>query len=227
MIKKDKLLDVPVEVLSLASDPPIIRAGRVTCRDEETCDVMLEGDDHGFAEGMKVIVDAGDAAELRVVGTIGFVQENLVHVESRTVVRRDKRIFPRMYGGIRLRYQVVGAQALSAWIERGQAPGDAWIEPDPFMDFSGSGLKFEDRETCFAGDNLLLELRIPPDEEAYRATASVVRTFPISAEDIEAAQREPGALVATHQIAVHFEYLPPEAVEALMAFTLRVQDALI
>lgn len=226
-MKKDKLLDVPVEVLSLASDPPIIQSGRVTCRDEETCDVMLEGEDHGFAEGMKVIVDAGDAADLRVVGTIGFVQENLVHVESRTVVRRDKRIFPRMYGGIRLRYQVVDAEAVQAWIERGEAPADGWLEPDPFMDFSGSGLKFEDRETCFGGETLLLELRIPPEEDAFRASAKVVRTFVIPPEDVEAAEREPGATVATHQIAVHFEVLPPEAVEALMAFTLRVQDALI
>jgi hypothetical protein len=205
MTHKDKLLDVPVEVLSLASDPPIIRAGRVTCRDEATCDVMLDDDDHGFAEGMKVIVDAGDAAELRVVGTVGLVQENLLHVESRTVVRRDNRIFPRMYGGIRLRYQVVGEGAGQAWIEQGLAPDG----------------------TCHAGDTLLLELRIPPEDGWYRATASVVRIFPIAAEDIEVAEREPGSPPPTHQIAVHFLVLPPEAVEALMAFTLRVQDALI
>ncbi len=227
MTHKDKLLDVPVEVLSLASDPPIIRAGRVTCRDEATCDVMLDDDDHGFAEGMKVIVDAGDAAELRVVGTVGLVQENLLHVESRTVVRRDNRIFPRMYGGIRLRYQVVGEGAGQAWIEQGLAPDGTWLEPDPFMDFSGSGLKFEDGETCHAGDTLLLELRIPPEDGWYRATASVVRIFPIAAEDIEVAEREPGSPPPTHPIAVHFLVLPPEAVEALMAFTLRVQDALI
>ncbi len=44
---------------------------------------------------------------------------------------------------------------------------------------------------------------------------------------VDAGERDPEQPVSTHQIAVHFETLPPEAVEALMAFTLRVQDALI
>lgn len=224
---KDKLLDVPVEVLSLAADPPLILSGRVTCRDEATCDVLLDEHQHGFAEGMKVIVDAGEATELRVVGTIGLVQDNLIHVESRSLVRRDKRIFPRTYGGIRLRYQVVPAAAVPAWIDQGAAPDGTWFQPDPFMDFSGSGLKFEDIENCKAEDVLLLELHIPPSDEAYRASARVVRLFPIPPEEIEAAEREPDQPAATHQIAVHFDSLPPEAVEALMAFTLRVQDALI
>jgi hypothetical protein len=224
---KDKLLDVPVEILSLASDPPIILSGRVTCRDEETCDVMLDDREHGFAEGMKVIVDAGEATDLRVVGTIGLVQENLIHVESRSLVRRDKRIFPRTYGGIRLRYQVAPPEAGDAWVEKGEAPGETWHTPDPFMDFSGSGLKFEGQENCKAEDALLLELRIPPSEEPLRATARVVRLFPISQEELDAAERDDDAPPSTHQIAVHFDNLPTEAVEALMAFTLRVQDALI
>jgi len=222
---KDKLLDVPVEVLSLASDPPLILSGRVTCRDEETCDVLLDDPEHSFAEGMNVIVDAGEATELRVVGTIGLVQNNLIHVESSTLVRRDKRIFPRTYGGIRLRYLVVPEAAVPAWLEHGKAPEGTWVEPDPFMDFSGSGLKFEGQEDCKAEDVLLLELRIPLSEEAFRASARVVRLFPIPPE--EAGERDPDQPISTHQIAVHFEILPPEAVEALMAFTLRVQDALI
>ena len=127
---KDQLLDVPVEVLSLASEPPLILSGRITCRDEDTCDVLLDQQEHAFAEGMKVIVDAGETTELRVVGTIGLVQENLIHVESRTLVRRDKRIFPRTYGGIRLRYMVVDPGATAAWIEQGQAPEGSWVEPD-------------------------------------------------------------------------------------------------
>jgi len=224
---KDKLLDVPVEVLSLASDPPLILSGRVTCRDGETCDVLLDEAEHGFAEGMKVIVDAGEATELRVVGEIGLVQENLIHVESRTLVRRDKRIFPRTYGGIRLRYQVVEPGATQAWIDSAADPGGTWNSPDPFMDFSGSGLKFEDQEKCKAEDTLLLELCIPPSDDLYRASARVVRLFPIPQKESDASERDPDTPAPTHQIAVHFENLPPEAVEALMAFTLRVQDALI
>jgi hypothetical protein len=224
---KDKLLDVPVEVLSLASDPPLILPGRITCRDEGTCDVILDDAGHGFEEGMKVIVDAGEATELRVVGTIGLIQGQLIHVESRTLVRRDKRIFPRTYGGIRLRYMVVPPEASTPWIDKGVAPEGTWLQPDPFMDFSGSGLKFEDQERCEAGDTLLLELSIPPSDDLYRATARVVRLFDIPEDEASTTPREDGQPSPTHQIAVHFEQLPPEAVEALMAFTLRVQDALI
>lgn len=227
MPEKPALLDVPVEVISLASDPPLIAPGRVTCRDEGTCDVLLDGEVPGFAEGMQVIVDAGEATDLRVVGSIGLVQGNLLHVESRTVVRRDKRIFPRTWGGIRLRYQVAAPELLRAWIDAGTDPGGAWFSPDPFMDFSGSGLKFEDTEHCVAGDALLLELCIPPAETLYRAAARVVRLLPIPPAELEMLEREEGESIPSHQVAVHFTELPAAAVEALMEFTLRVQDALI
>lgn len=227
MPEKPALLDVPVEVLSLASNPPLIRAGRVTCRDEGSCDVLLEGTGEGFAEGMQVIVDAGEATDLRVVGHVELVQDNLLHVASRTVVRRDKRIFPRTWGGIRLRYQATRADAAAGWIDRGEAPSGAWHTPDPFMDFSGSGLKFEDQERCAAGDTLLLELSIPPSDLWFRATARVVRLLPIPPEDRDMIERGEGEPIPTHQVAVHFEHLPADAVEALMEFTLRVQDALI
>ncbi|MFH1464547.1 MAG: PilZ domain-containing protein [Pseudomonadota bacterium] len=227
MPEKPVLLDVPVEVLFLAADPPLIVPGRVTCRDEDSCDVLLASEEHGFSEGMQVIVDAGEATDLRVVGNIAFVQDNLLHVESHTVVPRDKRIFPRTWGGIRLRYQVAEGRHVRPWIDHGEPPSTAWHEPDPFMDFSGSGLKFEDLERCAADDTLLLELSIPPSESWYRASARVVRLLPIPPEEQAMIDREEGQPLPTHQVAVQFLELPPEAVEALMDFTLRVQDALI
>ncbi len=227
MTDPKKLLNVPAEVLSLASDPPLIRPGRITCREDGFCDVQLDHDEPGFKQGMSVIVDAGEASELRVVGTIGEVQGTLLRVESGRVVRRDKRIFPRMFGGIRLRYLVTDPSQVASWMEGSAVDSDGWREPDPFMDFSGSGLKFEDGEHCKAGDTLLMELSIPATEGSFRATASVVRVIPISEEEREHAERDPGAPIPTHEIAVHFLELPSEAVEALMAFTLRVQGALI
>jgi hypothetical protein len=95
------------------------------------------------------------------------------------------------------------------------------------MDFSGSGLKFEDQERCAAGDTLLLELSVPPSDVWFRATAVVVRLLPIPPEEREMTERGDDGPAPTHQVAVHFTNLPAEAVEALMEFTLRVQDALI
>jgi len=227
MPEKPELLDVPVEVLFLAADPPLMARGRVTCRDAESCDVLLEAHEHGFAEGMQVIVDAGEATDLRVVGSIAFVQENLLHVQSRTVVPRDKRIFPRTWGGIKLRYQVAQGEQVRPWLDRGVAASTVWYEPDPWMDFSGSGLKFEDLERCAPDDTLLLDLSIPPRDVRYRASARVVRLLPIPPEEQAMIEREEGQLLPTHQVAVQFLELPSEAIEALMDFTLRVQDALI
>ncbi len=229
--EKKKLLDVPVDVLALTTDPPLIRTGRVTCRTEGYCDVVLDEPEAAFQEGMKVIVDAGELADLRVVGSIGFIMDTKLHVESRKVVRRDKRIFPRMYGGIRVRYKVAPkedeAQAQQDWISKGQSSDSDWFEPDPFMDFSGSGLMFEDDVHCKAEDLVLLELRVPPETELFRAAARVIRVKPIPPEERVKTEGDNSRTPPSHRIAVHFEELPPEAVEALMAFTLRVQDALI
>jgi hypothetical protein len=111
--------------------------------------------------------------------------------------------------------------------EDGPAREGEWWEPDPFMDFSGSGLKFEDRLHCEAGDLVLLELSIPPAETLWRATARVVRVEPIEREGVEDADPATGDREPTHRVAIEFIDLPQEAAEALAAFTLKIQGALL
>jgi hypothetical protein len=138
-----------------------------------------------------------------------------------------------MYGGVHVRYLVLGAGAgeedASAWVAGGDAPGEGgtWREPDPFMDFSGTGLRFEDQLHCKTEDRMLIELRLPSSEDLWRATARVVRVDSIRPEDFEArGEKKPGS-VPTHQIAVQFVDLPADAAEALTAFGMRIQDALL
>jgi hypothetical protein len=74
---------------------------------------------------------------------------------------------------------------------------------------------------------VLVELQVPPGEGRWRATAQVVRVEPLRPEELEALDEDQRKRGATHQIAIHFVDLPKEAREALAAFTLRIQNALL
>jgi hypothetical protein len=138
-----------------------------------------------------------------------------------------------MYGGIHIRYRVLAADraeaTATAWVsgEAAAASEGDWREPDPFMDFSGTGLRFEDQLHCKINDLLLMELALPASEERWRATARVLRVDPIRPEDIEGRDEGKPEVAPTHQIAVEFESLPAGATEALTAFGMRIQDALL
>jgi hypothetical protein len=229
----DKLKNAPVEVLCMSLTTPVIKKGRITCHGDGFCEVALDGNEAPLEGGTSVIVDAGPETGVRIKGQVVAVSGSRFRVESERLVLPDKRSFPRVMGGIRVRYRVVSGKgakaAASAWLkgdDKPRAEGE-WWEPDPFMDFSGSGLKFDDRLHCKVGDELLLQLQVPPGREVWRATARVVRLDPLpppAQDELDEIQRE---LAPTHQIAIQFVELPPEASEALSAFTLRVQDALL
>jgi hypothetical protein len=95
------------------------------------------------------------------------------------------------------------------------------------MDFSGTGLRFEDQLHCRTNDLLLIELALPSSEDRWHATARVVRVDPIGPEDPEGGDVEERKRDPTHQIAVQFVDLPTEATEALTTFAISIQDALL
>ena len=228
-----ELQDVPVDVVCLSVSPPVIRKGRMTCHGDGSCEVALEEPEPRLEPGMRVVLDGGPDRDVRIKGRVAGREGQRLQVETERVVPPDKRSFPRMYGGIHVRYRVLaadGGEAIAAaWVAGQDAPGGEgeWRVPDPFMDFSGTGLRFEDQLHCKQNDLLLLELALPSSEDRWRATARVVRVDPIRSEDLEGrdeGKREPAP---THQIAVRFEDLPTDATEALTAFAMRIQDALL
>jgi hypothetical protein len=182
---------------------------------------------------MRVVLEGGPDLEVRIKGRIAAIEGNRLRVETERVVPPDKRSFPRMYGGIRVRYRVLAEgesdEVGSAWISGEEAPKreGAWREPDPFMDFSGTGLRFEDQLHCRTKDLLLIELALPSSEDRWHATARVVRVDPIGPEDLAGRDEEEGKRAPTHQIAVQFVDLPTEATEALTTFAMSIQDALL
>jgi hypothetical protein len=228
-----KLQDVPVEIVCLSVTPPVLRKGRATCHEGGPCEVVLEEPEPRLEPGMRVVVDGGPDRAFRIKGLIAAIAGNRMRLETERVVPADKRSFPRMHGGIHVRYRVLKAGEAGAvssrWVsgERTPLKEGEWREPDPFMDFSGTGLRFEDELHCKPEDLLLIELALPSSKESWHATARVVRVDPIRAEDLEGSVEDKGKGTATHQIAVQFVVLPLEATEALTAFAMRIQDALL
>jgi len=225
--------NAPVEVLCMSATPPLIKKGKITCHGETYCEVLLDESEATIPVGTRVIVDGGEETPLRITGQIVEASGPSFRVEPERIIQPDKRDFPRIQGGIHVRYGVVAEGAsqasVSAWIDGGELPvevGD-WQEPDPFMDFSGSGLKFEDQLNCKVGDELLMELQVPPSQEVWRATSRVVRIDPMSPvekDELDDVKRE---LAPTHQIAIQFIHLPQGATDAISAFMLRIQNALL
>lgn len=228
-----ELQDVPVEIICLSVSPPLIRKGRVSCQGDGPCEVVLEEPEPRLEAGMRVVLDGGPGRDLRIKGLVKGMEGLCLRIETERVVPPDKRSFPRMYGGIHVRYRVLaadeGEKEAAAWMAGGDPSGEegVWREPDPFMDFSGTGLRFEGQLHCKREDRILVELRLPSSEDLWRATARVVRVDPIRTEDIEARDEMKPVPAPTHQIAVEFVDLPADAAEALTAFGMRIQDALL
>jgi len=228
----DDLCDVSAQVLCLSTTPPLIKTARVVRCEAGGMELDLDDPDAGFQEGLHVVLAGAEEAPFRVMGVVTGLDGRRLRVKTDRVVESDKRDFPRIQGGISVRYRVLGPQDspahVDAWIAGGDFPSQgAWRVPDPFMDFSGSGLRFDDRLTCSEGDRLLVELQVPPSGSRWRAAARVVRLSPIRQEEEEVLAADLPQGVPTHHIAVAFENLPAEATEALAAFTLRIQDALL
>lgn len=92
--------------------------------------------------------------------------------------RPDRREFARAWGPVHVRYQPVdGGFELAArrWLIDGQGIERKWLQPELFMNFSGSGLRFDGSEGLQAGGMALVGIRVPGDEREHRFTATVIR----------------------------------------------------
>ncbi len=134
----------------------------------------------------------------------------------------DQREFPRMHGGISLRYHILARTnpeaASEAWL-RGAEPPAQEFEPDPFMNFSVTGLAFDDIESCRANDLLGFVITIPHEPHTWRGVASVIRVWRIPIDERD------DTIPATHRIGVTFVDLPDDARAALGRHTERIQEA--
>ena len=115
-----ELRDAPVEIICLSVSPPVFRRGRATCGEEGSCEVILEEPETRLEPGMRVVLEGGPDRDVRIKGRLVGVEGTSLRVETERVVPPDKRSFPRMYGGIHLRYRVLAGK-------EGEAIASAWL----------------------------------------------------------------------------------------------------
>jgi len=170
-------------------------------------------------EGSKVVLTIEGQSEKRT-GTITALSEERdghysVEFTDHQKHASDKRDFPRLHAGIPLAYRLADTGQAAAWIA-GEAIAGDWVEPDPYMNFSVGGVRFDSPHAMEGGELLLIKLRIGDDSPTWRATGRVVRVFDVP-------QDSPAACSA----AISFESLPIEARDALSDLTLKIQDTLL
>ena len=211
-------IDVPVELICPTADPPVMVEARLRAFSGEQCDIELTAPEPGLEVGARVVLTVAREDGLRLLGAVTAVNGTTIELDVGRPTRQDKRDYPRVDGGVDMRYRVLGEgeddRTAHAWLHGLSEvdDDDAWHEPDPYMNVSGSGLRFQDDKHCETGDLLLVDLDVPTFEGRVRSVARVVRT-------------ERARSRRSHYIAAQFEHLPSEAREALTRFTLLQQHA--
>jgi hypothetical protein len=213
-------LPTPVSVVHVTAEPPLVVRGRALATPGESVEIEVPEGTPPLANGTSLILDfPPDAGAARAIVVVERHEGRRLIARVDKVPRADLREYPRVHGGVALTYGTLASEAAAdEWLRGGAGPAKV-RDPDPFMNFSATGLAFEDIESCREGDLLALSVGIPGSTVRWRATAKVVRVarIPIDERDED--------LPATHRIAVHFVSIPDEAREALLIHTDRIQEA--
>ncbi len=212
---------VPVDVICVGGPAVRVLRGRVRAFDQRMFDVELDDGREEVPAGSRVVLDLGGDFGGRVRATVATSRAGRMHALLQRVVPPEKRAFPRLLGNVPLRWCLMpsrwGEGEAQAWLQGANARelAGAWSTPDPLMNFSVTGLQFEDLRPPAADATLLLEMGVAEAPQTWRAVARVLRT--------EATRPSDGGPVA-HAIAVEFTWLPDAARDALTVYTLRRQE---
>lgn len=225
------IVDVPAHVVRATGAKPLIVSGRASHKDGNII-VQVDDDVSGLEIGSQVIISFHDMELPKVIANVVGTAGDTLTCAPKVVKEPERRYYPRLFGGIQLKYKVLDgdgpeAEAEAArWMANGDAGQADWLQPDEFMNFSVTGLAFDTTGEPASGDLLVLDLGFRRKPQRYRATGSVVRTIPIPDDE-----RDPSVTVGgqpvTHRVAIDFEALPEAARAELVAMTLALQEAMI
>lgn len=216
------VLPCAATIVSVSPSRPVQLVAR--CMAQANDKLTLELDEAAsFREGELVVLELG-APPVRALVVVSPRTSRQWDVQVRWVPRQDPREFPRVNGGVGLMYHVLDRldplRAAEAWLAGGAADGQE-VEPDPYMNFSASGLAFDDGPTCAEHELLGLRLALPGQETVWRGVALVVRVAEIPPD------QQDEVTEATHRVAVEFTDLPTPARNALAAHAERIREAAI
>lgn len=207
-----ELYSFPVELVCAVREPPLRARALLTSFTARACSVRTDIELPRLPPETTVTLRLEDRRATEV--SCRIIQQTGRDLELRVtaVHHPEKRYFPREYGGIDVRWKRLDhagrEAAIHAWRKGLFAiDGDGWNTPEPYMNFSASGLRFRDKAPCSEGDLLLVTFRVQGQAVWHRAAATVVRRT----------QTDDGA---SPEIAVTFDDIPTDAVEALADFTL-------
>lgn len=216
-----------VDVVDVGSAALQTWRGRVEAVPGQLLDLMLEAADAPLSAGAAVVLDWHGVPQPRMVATVIEAAHPRYRLHLRRQVARDRRVFPRVLGGIALRYQRVAAghdlgAACIDWVALGLAPngGLNFEVPDPLMNFSVNGLRFKDDGRLAPGDCLLCEVGVLSQTARWRTVATVARR---AADDDDEPTDRGTADGPGPQVALRFSEPPEGLVEALAAYTLSLQ----
>jgi len=216
-----------VDLVVLERDATHVLPAEWVTRDETNVSLRLVDPP---ALGTAVGISSSELANW-VQGEVTDVEGNVIQIAVRSEIPADRRDYSRTYGGLDLQYQVIPKNEFELiarrWLLTGRSTYDDWFKPDPFMDFSASGLKFHDIERCIAGDQLLLEFRVPGSPVVHRATADVIRVLPIPTDEIDNEPYEIGGIIPSQTVATRFIQLEPKSIIALIQFSDRIREAAV
>jgi hypothetical protein len=206
-------VDIRAELVDLGSLR--VREARLVRYQDAIYDIELEAEPDGdpLARGTRAVLNLQTQPPRRVVTTVQEASGRHLRLRERSHVEPEKRTWPRLHGGVPLRYRAADAAEASRWMA-GEAVGGRWGEPDPFMSFSVTGVSFDDVTDVEQGGLVILELGVGDAPGRWRATADVVRATPLP---------QPGQ----KRLALDFRELPEPARDALTQQTLRIQRALL
>ncbi len=195
--------------------------GQVTHQDTQSVLVDVAGEASRLSTGDRVVIAYEDADLGRVSGTIEGIEDTAsgqqIQIACASQHDRDKRDFPRMVAGLPIRYRVAAGDAeVAAWKSGEPVAEDGWFTPDPFMNFSVGGLRFEADTSVVSNDLLLVDFAVSEAGPRWRLTARVIRVFEPENES-----------ESTHPIAVAFVFMTDAANEALSELTLKIQETLL
>ncbi len=216
-----------VRVLSTSGEAPVMLNGTLSSDADSELIVRCSGDASTLESGAKVVLTFSDGTD-KVSGTVTNVQANddsgfNIEVSKESVHQKDMRDFPRLWAGLPIRYQNASQapgdteKIVTAWNTGGSADG-IWFTPDPYMNFSVGGLRFNAPPSVKDGDVLLIELCLVEGGSTWRTTGKVMRVF----DDLHDTEQGP-----QNSVAVAFTDLPAEALNGLSELTLQIQDTLL
>jgi hypothetical protein len=216
-VLQDLQLPSDVEVLCLTTQGPLWLHGHARMMEEDCIELMLTSELKGCILGSKVILTIPDSPGPMMSLLVEETHGEQLLLRPAQVHHRDKRLFPRHFGHIPLRYRLIepeeGELIIHRWIRDGGAPAEGWEQPEPYMNFSVSGVSFERLVAPDMDQKVLVDLGVGDIDHRWKVLAQVVRVLELPDDKYE--------------VALSFENISEDAREALSTLTLSIQEALL